>query len=288
MSPARSALLIGADTFQDNRLPQLRGAVADVEAVAEVLGDPIISDFATKIYRNAMSYRVADAIEGFFADADFADFLILYISGHGLKDDSGRLYFAATDTRPNRLGSSAISSTFVLDQMIKSRSRRIFVVLDCCFSGAFTTNRLRRSHEDMDSLERLAATGCAIITSSASLEYSFDTSESGDASSVPAEKTPSVFTQAFIRGLRTGEADLNCDGLVEVCELYEYLRRMMRSSSVQQTPTLSSELDGPFYVAYSRAMRLSPTAEMEQSDPSPDSDGQERPQVTVDLDSSGA
>jgi hypothetical protein len=289
MKTARSALLIGTDVFEDTRLNRLPGAVADVSAVAEVLADPSISDFSVKMCRNANSYQISGAIEEFFADAGFDDFLILYITGHGLKDDSGRLYFAAMDTKSDRLASSAVSSAFVREQLIRSRSRRVFIILDCCFSGAFASSRLRRAGEHVDVLERLTAKGCVILTSSAALEYSFETSAPQEAAGELAESVPSLFTEAFVRGLRTGEADLNGDGLVEVSELYEYIYRAMREIEVGQTPMLSSELEGPFYVAYNPRGGTVPSPEPTEADGSqPTPVGQGGTTLTVKIDDAGS
>ena len=45
------------------------------------------------------------------------DLLVLHFSGHGVKDDSGELYFATTDTQHRRLGSTTLSAGFVNRQM---------------------------------------------------------------------------------------------------------------------------------------------------------------------------
>ena len=48
------------------------------------------------------------------------DLLLLYYSGHGIKDDFGDLYLAVKDTETDFLGSTALKATFVREQLDKS------------------------------------------------------------------------------------------------------------------------------------------------------------------------
>ena len=66
-----------------------------------------------------------------------ADLVLLHFSCHGLKDDAGELYLAATNTVPNRLASTAVDSVLVNRLMRRSRARRVVLLLDCCYGGAF-------------------------------------------------------------------------------------------------------------------------------------------------------
>ena len=53
----------------------------------------------------------------------------------------------ARDTERDLLEATAISADFVSERMSQSRSRRIVLMLDCCYSGAFTAGLRRRSAE---------------------------------------------------------------------------------------------------------------------------------------------
>ena len=63
--------------------------------------------------------------------------MLLYFSCHGIKDEDGQLYFAATNTRRKLLDATAISAHFENRVMFRSRSRKQLLLLDCCYSGAF-------------------------------------------------------------------------------------------------------------------------------------------------------
>lgn len=266
MSPRRFALLVATDEYAEPTLSRLPSVNTDSERLSAVLSDPRVGGYGVRLLKNEPSYHANAVVEEFFTEARFDDLLLLYISGHGLKDDHGRLYFASKNTRRERLGSSAVSSAFIHEQMAKSRSRRILVILDCCFSGAFSVSGRRRAAEQADAIERLSGRGRAILTSSTALQYSFESPPpEGDVT----DPLPSVFSGVLIDGLHTGEADLNADGLIDVGELYEYVYRGVRRKTAHQTPMLSSELEGPFYVAFSSPERRSPLAASPFSSPSP-------------------
>ncbi|MFI6471236.1 hypothetical protein ACIBL5_13425 [Streptomyces sp. NPDC050516] len=64
-----------------------------------------------------VSRRISGAMQGeiedIFSESRADDVVLLHFSCHGLKSESGELFFAARDTRPNRLGSTAVSADFV-------------------------------------------------------------------------------------------------------------------------------------------------------------------------------
>jgi hypothetical protein len=256
MTSRKSALLIATDRYLDDRLSGLPSVSSDVDQLEGVLADPLVGGYQVHQVHNKSASQINLALEDFFMDAGFDDILLIYVSGHGLKDDSGRLFFAVSDTRINRLASSAVSSVFVHELMNHSRARRIMVVLDCCYAGEFTKAGVRRSVDRADVLERLSARGRAVLASSTALQYSYEGSiVSTDEISAKESRTASSFTNYLVEGLRTGEADLNNDGLIEVSELYEYVHQKMRVAPALQTPVFSSELEGPLYIAYSRRGR---------------------------------
>jgi hypothetical protein len=92
----RSALLISTDHYLDGRLAGLPSASADVDRLEQVLADPAIGGYRVRRVNNEPAHQVSLALEDFFVEAGFDSLLLLYISGHGIKDDGGRLFFANT------------------------------------------------------------------------------------------------------------------------------------------------------------------------------------------------
>lgn len=138
MAGQRRALIVANDIYENEGLEQLLGPGADAAALAAVLGDTQIGDFDVQVVRNEPSYVIQSRLEDLLSESRPEDVLLLHFSCHGLKNESGELFFAARDTRPNRLASTAVSADFVQRCMRASRSRSIVLLLDCCYGGAFS------------------------------------------------------------------------------------------------------------------------------------------------------
>src|SRR5690348_15493704 len=108
MTGRRLALIVANDEYQHDGLNQLHSPAADARALADVLGDPDIGGFEVRVVHNQPSYDVQARIEDFFSDRRPDDVLLLHFSCHGIKSESGELFFAARNTRPNRLASTAV------------------------------------------------------------------------------------------------------------------------------------------------------------------------------------
>jgi len=195
---------------------------------------------------NEPEYVISEAVEEFFADRTPDDVLLLYFSCHGVKDDDGQLYFAASNTKPSRLGATAVAAEFVNRCMSRSRSRRVVLLLDCCYAGAFERGMVARAGTGMDIQERFGGRGRAVITASSAMEYAFEGDELADTHDLK----PSVFTSALVEGLETGEADRDEDGNVGLDELYEYVYGKVRQVTPNQTPgKWTFGVEGDLYIA---------------------------------------
>jgi Caspase domain len=242
----RSALVIASDEYADPKLRRLRAPARDAEELARVLRDPRIGDFDVEVSANEPEHVVRRRLAAFFQDRGLDDLLLLHLSCHGVKDDDGRLYFATADTEIEHLDATAIPSDFVNRQMTRSRSRRIVLLLDCCYSGAFASGLIARAGSRVDLRERFDGRGRVVLTASSAMEYAFE----GDALSGAAN--PSVFTSALVRGLETGAADRNRDGWVSVDELYDYAFDEVRKITPSQTPgKWTFDVQGDLYLAHS-------------------------------------
>ena len=231
MTEKRSALIIASCQYQDESLRQLIAPPHDAEALAQVLSDPTIGDFEVQTILNESSYKVKQEIEAFFDDCKRDDLLLFYFSGHGIKNGEGRLYFATSDTNRKRLRSTAIPATFVNDVMQFSYSRRQVLFLDCCYSGAFAKGIVAKADKAIGIKEYFKGRGKVVLTASDALQYAFE----GD-KIVEEGVVQSIFTRTLVRGLKTGEADLNCDGVISLDELYEYVYDHTVEQMPQQHP----------------------------------------------------
>jgi hypothetical protein len=256
----RKALIVAVDEYEHPGLRRLRSPTADAEALAAVLGDARIGEFEVSVVRNEPAYEIQSRIEDLFADAKADDLLLVHFSGHGLKGEAGDLYFAARNTRPNRLASTAVPADFVQKCVRSSRSRSIVLLLDCCYGGAFSQGVSVRAAGDVRVLDSFApgklggGRGRAVITASNAMEYAFE----GEQLTPDSHPTPSLFTSALVQGLASGEADLDEDGLVSLNELYGYVFDRVREQNPNQTPSRDIEMQGELYLAKSGRRRVRP------------------------------
>lgn len=230
MSDRRCALVIANFDYQDPFLSQLAAPARDAETLAAILHDPAIGGFDVRTILNQPSYAVNQEVETFFNDRQRDDLLLLYFSGHGVKDEDGQLYFAARDTNHKLLRSTAVWANFVNDVMRRSRSRRQVLMLDCCYSGAFARGMVAKGDSGIGTRERFEGRGRVVLAASDSMQYSFEEVEAGGASS------SSIFTSALAHGLQSGEADLDGDGLICLDELFDYVQDRVSDHAPQQTP----------------------------------------------------
>jgi hypothetical protein len=244
----RDALIIANSHYDDPGLAQLRSPGQDADALARVLGDPAIGGFNVELMTDADERSIRRRIAAFFADRDRDDLLLLHFSCHGVKDTRGRLHLAARDTDLSVLGATSVPAGFVHDALDATQSRRVVLVLDCCYSGAFARGASVRSGNDVHIADEFGTgSGRVVLTASSATEYAF---EGKDLTQSQAQ--PSVFTAALVDGLQTGAADQDADGEISIDELYDYTYRRVRDRTPGQAPMKwSFGVEGSLVVARS-------------------------------------
>ncbi|KXK60321.1 hypothetical protein AWW66_19580 [Micromonospora rosaria] len=200
--------------------------------LARVLADPDRCAFDTATLIDQPAGHVTAEVERFFAGRTPSDVLLLYFSGHGIKDSVNALHLATRDTRLSDLATTSVSAEFISACVQRSRSRRILLVLDCCYSGAFPRGMVVRADQTVHIQEEFGGRGLVIITASSAIEYAF---EDGNLTEEFLPHT-SLFTSALIDGLDSGAADLNHDGEITVDELYDFAFDTVREKTPAQTP----------------------------------------------------
>ena len=246
MTGRRLALIIASYVYQDPDLKRLIAPAQDAEALALVLGNPEIGGFEVQILLNKPSYEIRRVVNLFFRDPRPDDMVLFYFSGHGIKDEDGRLYLAVTDTERKLLLSTAIESQLIHRLMDGCRARRQVLLLDCCYSGAFFKEMTSKSGSTVGIKEFFQGEGSgrAIITASDELQYAFEDDD------VKELGVQSIFTRILVHGLRTGEADLNNDGGITIDELYDYIYGEVTQKTRYQTPMCWTSTIGDIPIAW--------------------------------------
>lgn len=237
---AKVALLIGVSEYEPGLNP-LPAAVKDLDAMKEVLLHPDMGGFAESdivLLKNPNRQEMEESIETLFANRHKDDLVVLFFSGHGIKDDSGRLYLVASKTRITAQGlvrSSAVASNLVHENMSRSRSKRQVVILDSCFSGAFAEGLAAKDvGTTIDIRTQLGGEGRAVLTSSSSYQFSFE--QKGE--------ELSLYTRFLVEGIKTGEADTDEDGVISIDELHEYASRKVREVKPDLKPEIYAIKEG--------------------------------------------
>jgi signal transduction histidine kinase len=244
----RIALIVATDQYTDDTFQRLHAPGEDAVSLAAVLADAAEHPYEVNVLRNAPAAKINRTIERALLGVRRDDVILLYFSGHGIKDDAGNLYFAAIDSEHLLPGSTMVAAHFVRAQLDRSHCGRKIVLLDCCFGGAFPRGHLPRGKHRAEVLQQLAGQGCAILTASTALEFAY---EPDDTSARPnsSDRVRSFFTSALVDGLRTGSADLGGDGWIDSDELYRYVADELRISNPRQSPSYDCKFSGRLVVA---------------------------------------
>ena len=214
-----------------------------------------MGDFQVSVSLNEPDHVVRRKLSEFFRDRGRDDLLLLHVSCHGLKDEDGTLYFASSNTTVEHLEATAIPSEFVNRQMTKSRSRRIVLLLDCCFGGAFARGLVHRAGESVAIKEEFEGQGRVVLTASRAMEYAFE----GD--NREGERSRRSSPPRSCDGLESGEADRDGDSRVSIDELYDYVYDQVRETTPNQTPSKwTFDVHGDLYVARSPYREPEPVA----------------------------
>jgi len=229
----RLALIIGNSLYSDTTLARLLTPDVDVGALGEILLDSELGGFDdVNVLVNMSSHVIRRTIASFFAKRSREDLLLLYFSGHGVLDDQGLLYLAVRDTDSKLLRGTAVSASFITDEMNNSRSQRQVLILDCCHSGAFargTKGNLGNSVGTAAAFEG-SGYGRVVLTASDATQYAWE----GD--QVIGDAENSLFTHYVLEGIKSGAADTNGDGQITVDELYDYVYEHVIRQTPRQTP----------------------------------------------------
>ncbi|MCQ4206820.1 caspase family protein [Streptomyces longispororuber] len=134
--PSQSrAVLIGTASYR--HLDQLPAVGTNLVDLAAELGDATVwglpDRHCTVVADPLSAPAMLDPVHQ--AGNEATDTLIVYYSGHGMRDaESSDLYLALGDSRDNR-GYTAVAYQHLRASLRAARARRKIVILDCCFSG---------------------------------------------------------------------------------------------------------------------------------------------------------
>lgn len=247
------AVVIGIGNFEDSRIPPLRFTANDAQAFYDALIDPNIGRIPEEhakllLNEEATDRNIKDAIGNWLRrHAQPDDTVLIYYSGHGAPEDD-QTYWVTYNANIDNLYTSALSNNDVYDMLDRIEAKRIITFLDSCYSAA-TVNRTNRTKDIMSEIPWDKFSGEGQVTISASngrqLSLEMQAYEHG------------VFTYYLLEGLKgkaDGTAHESRDGVIEVEELWNYVRNQVSDTAKKmgnnQTPVLQGSLSAGIPIAF--------------------------------------
>jgi uncharacterized caspase-like protein len=223
------ALLIGNGRFNpESGFASLRCPSRDVEGFGSLLTNETHGSFEVTSLVDATQREVQMAVwETLNQKAGTDDLVLLYYSGHGCPDVDGSLFLASSDSAKSNLPVTAVQLEFIVARMRASRSQKIVLILDCCFSGA--VERLFTKGEVADQVrtvlpKELSGSGTYVLTASTDTQLA-EEKEADDYS---------LLTKHIIGGIANGQADRDDDGIVTMHDLLLHVQSAVKTEGKQE------------------------------------------------------
>ncbi len=240
-SPPQSiswALLIGVEKYR--RATPLRYTVNDVKQLAATLRDRggyprgrmlELTDESTEESRRPLKEHILAELPRFLARPGPADRLVVYFTGHGFHDASGKLYLAPLDCDPANPAATGIPVEWFRNQLAACKAGFKLLILDACHAG---------SEKGDDDASAVAAKDLAEPFRGLEGVVTLASSTAKEKSQIWDDKQQSLFSYWLVQGLK-GHADSDGDGAVDIDELNKYVyRRVTHTAEVRfgrsQTP----------------------------------------------------
>jgi uncharacterized caspase-like protein len=224
----RIALVIGNSAY-DN-VPALDNPERDAKLVGEVLKRTGFQ--SVTLLTNLKKHALVGALRRFAAQAETADWAVIYYAGHGI-EVSGMNYLVPIDARiasDRDIGFEAVPFEQVLNAAERAKKLRL-VILDACRDNPFKA-KMKRT---LTAASRSVAGGLAAVEPEAGTLVVFAAKDGQQA--LDGDGTNSPFAQAFVKNVQT-------PGL-EVRRLFDYVRDdVLDMTSRQQQPFSYGSISG--------------------------------------------
>lgn len=241
--PKKIALLVGIDSFEDERFKPLRFAAADAQALGAAITGYDSIDLRIEPAKTSRA-AILEAVQRLAQTArDPRDTVVLYFSTHGSlgRKPGGPLkrYLVARDTRLDLLAETGIAVDDLLKQVEQIPSRRKAVILAACHSGSGKsqlTDSLEKALAEhkaaLPALEEVSE-ATVVLTAAAFGETARESEELGS----------DIYTHFLMDALAHGDRD--GDGAVTASEAHDWAReRTYLYTQGRQRPTAESDILG--------------------------------------------
>jgi uncharacterized caspase-like protein len=242
----KRALIVGISEYNDLRALDLcKNDAEDLFGVLSEQGYEISDKLTGYVSYDTMRKTILEFFEN--DDIKPKDTLFFYFSGHGIPDGYGKHYLAPSNIDKNKPKHKGISFYDLEDSIEQSKSNRIIVVLDCCFSGSAGLEGLKdddtsvaKKARDVLDKQIKESEGRCILASSLAYQQSVIKKNLGH----------SLFTYYLLEGLKGNEECVDDYGYVTADLLGKYVFNKMLEEPGQQRPIRKSKVVGELIVAH--------------------------------------
>lgn len=246
------ALIIGVSEYDDPKIKDLKYADADAQLYYDFLRSPQGGSVPEKnitllTNKKATRANIIKALNHQFNDAFEEDLVIVYIACHGLPTKRGnKLFFLGSDTDRENLEGSAVSQNEFDEAINSSRAQKKVWIADACHSGTVVSTETAIVGGNMRGEREIAEATMVnrLLANVASAQASFIVLSASSAGETSVEAPQwggghGVFTYHLVEGLK-GAADENKNKLVDIREIYEYVRtKVSDDTGKKQYPLLN-------------------------------------------------
>lgn len=232
--PARWALLIAVQNYDDTKMSKLEYPLADAAVVAETLSKRYrVPAEQLRTFNDPSAVTLQREVPDFLKLVPADGRLIVYYIGHACRDDKGQVYLAPKDFQSDKPEVNGRSLQWLVDRLEECPAKEKLLLLDGSHAGTGAEQpREPSSAEMIESLKRRPNRALLLtVTAVASCQK-------GQHGLDLAAKQHGLFAECLVEGYG-GAADANHNTRVEPTELFAYLQNSMAvEGQGKQTPEI--------------------------------------------------
>jgi uncharacterized caspase-like protein len=233
--PKHWAVLIGAERY--HRVTHLKYTVNDVRELSATLqsrggygADQILlmTDDEPNDRFKPLRTNIMAELPAQFDKAAPGDSMVVYFSGHGFRDDAGKLYLAPLDCDPADPAATGVPVEWLREQIGRCKADFKLLVLDSCHAGS-------EKGDDDAASPSVASKDLGDLFRNLEGVVTLASSTADEKSQIWDDKQQSLFSYWLNQGMK-GHADENGDGAVDIDELYKFVFRNVTYTAKMRFP----------------------------------------------------